>query len=880
MPHAPTSLAKRLSISTGLSTVALTLAALGLILGLLVKTGNDRIHEQGGQRLAFLVQSLEPPLWSLDTDTTSAILGAVVQDQAVAVLVVTGASDEPLFHHDTGLKPVFDQTQAVMHEGQRIGSVRLGMADSQRLGMLMSLLAPAAGLVLLGILAQALTMRMLLKPLLERTFAGLNHMVAAYRAGDFSAQPPGPTDLEFTPLVQLLQDMGATIEAQITRLRESEEHLRDIFDGMSEAILLHDPQSGAILQTNHRARELFGYSEQELLQASVCDLTGEGTEDCGSAALEHIHRAATGERHSFEWLSKDKSGRPFWTEVALQAAMIGQDLRVLAAVRDMSDRKNAEDELRRQRRLLERIINTLPLGVFWKDRSGAFLGCNEFFAQALGARNPDELIGKTDQDLGMPPDEVEAYQEADRKVLATRQPLMHIIEPLQKASGERIWLDTSKVPLEDEGGAAYGVLGVFEDITERKDAEERLRQSEEKFSQLFHLSPEAIVLINMEARTVLDTNQAFSALTGFERSEVLGKEIAELSFLPDVDRRRMLFDQLLNRGHAENFELTVRRKDGRSALCSLACTVLSLSGKPAILAMARDITELKRMQEVMVQTEKMISVGGIAAGIAHEINNPLGIVLQAAQNLTQRLRPDFPKNTETAKAVGLDMEIMGRYIKARKLDLFLEDIRSAATRAAGIIRHMLDFSRRTESQRCLCDLPAIIDKAVELAGSDYDLKKSYDFKRIQITRDIAPDLPNISCTETEIEQVLLNLLRNAAQAMAAMVPPPEEPRIEIRATSDADFVRIEVIDNGPGMTPEVQRRIFEPFFTTKPQGVGTGLGLSVSYFIVTKGHKGSLTVSSAPGQGARFTVKLPTLAKELHATASDLFLGRGPKDKA
>jgi len=879
MPHAPTSLAKRLSLSTSLSTVALTLAALGLILGLVIKTSNDRLQEQGSERLEFLVQSLETPLWTLDHETTNAILEAVAQDQDVALLVVTGAEGEPLFRHDRGVEPVFSQTRTVMHQGQEIGSVRLGMADSQRWGMLMGLLAPAAGLVLLGILAQALTMRMLLRPLLERTFAGLNHMVAAFRAGDFSAQPSSQPPLEFTPLVQLLQDMGATIEAQMTRLRESEEHLQDIFDGMSEAIFLHDPETGAILQTNHRTRELFGYSEQEALQASVCDLSADGTEFSCQAALEHIRRAAAGERHRFEWLSKDKSGRPFWTEVALQAAMIGQDLRVLAAVRDITDRKNAEDELRRQRHLLERIINTLPLGVFWKDKNGAFLGCNEYFAQVLGVQSRGDVIGKTDQDLGMPPDEVKAYQEADRKVLESGQPLMHIIEPLQRANGEHIWVDTSKAPLEDERGAIYGVLGVFEDTTERKNAEERLRQSEEKFSQLFHLSPEAIILINKETRTVLDANQVFSALTGYERAEVLGKELMSLNLLPDVDRRRMLLDLLQNFGHAENFELTVQRKDGRSILCSLACTVLSLSGKPTILAIARDVTELKRMQETMVQTEKMISVGGIAAGIAHEINNPLGIVLQATQNLAQRLKPDFPKNAEAAKAVGLDMEVMGRYVKARKLDVFLEDIQSAATRAASIIRHMLDFSRRSESKRCLCDLPAIIDKAVELAGSDYDLKKSFDFRRIQIVRDVAPDLPGISCTETEIEQVLLNLLRNAAQAMAAMVPPLEEPRIEIRASADTKSVRIEVIDNGPGMTPEVQRRIFEPFFTTKPPGVGTGLGLSVSYFIITKGHQGSLTVDSSPGQGAHFTLELPVLAKSLPA-ASDLFLGREPRAKA
>lgn len=868
MPHAPTSLAKRLSLATSLSTVVLTLAALGLTLGLLIKTDNDRLHELGAQRLAFLVQSLETPLWSLDSATTNSILEAVAQDQEVGLLVVTGAAGEPLFGHDTGQELIFSQTRTVVHEGQEIGSVRLGMAASQRWGVIMALLPPAAGLMLLGILVQTLTTSMLLRPMLERAFAGLNQMVSAFRAGDFSAKPPGQPDQEFTPLVQLLQDMAATIEAQMARLREAEEHLRNIFDGMSEAIFLQDPETGEILQTNHRMQELFGYTEKEALRVSVGELSLEGTEYSSAAALEHIRRAAAGDRHRFEWLSKDKHGRTFWTEVSLQAAMIGQNLRVLAAVRDITDRKNTEDELRRQRRLLERIINTLPLGVFWKDRNGALLGCNEYYAQILGVKNQSELIGKTDYDLALPKDETDAYWADDRKVLETGQPLMHIIEPLRKGNGERVWLDTSKVPLEDEHGTVYGVLGVFADITERKDAEERLRQSEEKFSQLFHLSPEAITLINMETRTLVDANQAFFALTGLERADVIGKEIAELDFLPDVDRRRMLFDQLLNLGHAENFELRVQRKDGRSALCSLACTVLTLRGKPTILAMARDITELKRMQEMMVQTEKMISVGGIAAGIAHEINNPLGIVLQAAQNLTQRLRPDFPKNAEAAQGVGLDLEVMGRYIKARKLDLFLEDIQVAASRAASIIRHMLDFSRRSESRRCLCDIAAIINKAVELAGSDYDLKKSYDFKRIQIARDIAPNLPGIHCTETEVEQVLLNLLRNAAQAMATVAPPLEAPRIDIRATADKNAVRIEVSDNGPGMTPEVQRRIFEPFFTTKPPGIGTGLGLSVSYFIVTKGHKGKLTVNSSPGQGSQFIVELP-LNAQIPETARD-----------
>jgi signal transduction histidine kinase len=170
---------------------------------------------------------------------------------------------------------------------------------------------------------------------------------------------------------------------------------------------------------------------------------------------------------------------------------------------------------------------------------------------------------------------------------------------------------------------------------------------------------------------------------------------------------------------------------------------------------------------------------------------------------------------------------------------------------------MLDFSRQSGSVRGPCDLSALIERAVTLASSDYDLKKSYDFRKIEIIRDIAPDMPHVVCAQTEIEQVVLNLLRNAAQAMASAEPAVAAPRIVIRARVSGGMARIEIEDNGPGMDQETQRRIFEPFFTTKPTGVGTGLGLSVSYFIVTKGHGGSIAVDSSTGRGTMFTIELP-----------------------
>ena len=304
--------------------------------------------------------------------------------------------------------------------------------------------------------------------------------------------------------------------------------------------------------------------------------------------------------------------------------------------------------------------------------------------------------------------------------------------------------------------------------------------------------------------------------------------------------------------------MKVINKNGMPLICSMACQRLEVGGEPCLLAVIRDITEMKKMQEMMVQTEKMVSVGGIAAGIAHEINNPLGVVLQAAQNLSQRTRADFAKNRQVAEAVGLEMECLQAYMRERKLDAFIADIQEAAKRTSEIIRHMLDFTRRSESQRKVCEPVVIVEKALDLAQNDYDLKKSYDFKKIKVQVESEDGLPEINCTETEIEQVLLNLFRNAAQAMANGEGSQREPCIDIRLSRIMDGVRIEVWDNGPGIPVEIQRRVFEPFFTTKAPGVGTGLGLSVSYFIITKGHGGCFSVKSSPECGTCFTIDLPT----------------------
>jgi PAS domain S-box-containing protein len=510
------------------------------------------------------------------------------------------------------------------------------------------------------------------------------------------------------------------------------------------------------------------------------------------------------------------------------------------------------------------IFTNAPVGIFRTTVSGKPVEVNPAMARMFGYAGRDEFLEQV-RDLAT---DIYPTQEDRRRLLDTldASPDGVSLEVEFKRKDGSYFQAIINASLEkDVRGSPTFIDGSIKDISFRKRAEASLRASEEKFSRLFQLSPDAILLVHLHTEVIRDANEAFFRLCGYGPEECLGSTIRELDIYPASGDRELIFHRLRAGESVNNLEIKARRKGGEIIQCSVASLVLPIDGEPHILTVIRDITETKKMQEMMIQSEKMVSVGGIAAGIAHEINNPLGIILQAAQNLATRTRTDFSKNVEAAEAVGLNLALLEAYMQRRKLDVFIADIQSAALRAASIVRHMLDFTRRSESVRTVCDLGAIIQRALTLAQSDYDLKKTYDFKRIDVRLEIDPDLPRVGCTETEIEQVVLNLLRNAAQAMAEASPPVASPRITIRLTTASDGMRIEVEDNGPGISPEIQARIFEPFFTTKPPGQGTGLGLSVSYFIVTKGHKGRMWVESRPGGGAKFVVELPSSSNEAMA---------------
>jgi PAS domain S-box-containing protein len=378
----------------------------------------------------------------------------------------------------------------------------------------------------------------------------------------------------------------------------------------------------------------------------------------------------------------------------------------------------------------------------------------------------------------------------------------------------------------------------------RKLAEAQVEHLKNYLSNIIDSIPSVLAGMDND-KVVTQWSRKAEELTGISRSDVVGKPLSPL--LPDFSSWIKTMKQDMEGQRAASLEKALIEKEEERRFYDPMLYPLITNGVEGAVLRIEDATERIRIQELMVQTEKMMSLGGLAAGMAHEINNPLGIISQAAQNIERRVSPDLPANRKVAEELGVNLEAIRTYFDRRQIPDFIDSIREASLRASRIIINMLRFSRSAETTMQYASLSQIIDQALELAASDYDLKKKYDFKSIEIVRDYA-DVPEVPMVLVEIEQVMLNLLKNAAQAMDGN-PPDRKPRIILRVRREDKYAVLEVEDNGPGMPEDIRRRVFEPFFTTKDPGIGTGLGLSVSYTIVTQNHKGLMEVESAPAKG-------------------------------
>ena len=426
---------------------------------------------------------------------------------------------------------------------------------------------------------------------------------------------------------------------------------------------------------------------------------------------------------------------------------------------------------------------------------------------------------------------------------------------LRSASGDWYWVfSRGRIVSRDRDDKPEWFTGVAVDVTDMKLAEMRLREAQAYISNIIDSMPSVLVGVDLDGR-VTQWNAEAQRVTGLAAKDAVGQSLAQAfpRLASEMDRVR---EAIRTRRTVSDTKLA-SQEDRMTRYEDITVYPLLADMEGAVIRLD-NVTERVRIEEIMVQTEKMLSVGGLAAGMAHEINNPLGGMMQAAQNIERRVSTEIPANIEAADRCGTTLATIRKYLDQREIFTFLHGIRECGARAAEIVSNMLQFSRKSSSQPSAVSIVDMINRSIKLAAQDYDLKKKYDFRHIEIVREFDDDLPNVLVVDTEIEQVLLNVLKNGAQAMQDN-PPERPPKLTLRCRVHGPMLRIEVEDNGPGMSEETRKRVFEPFFTTKEVGSGTGLGLSVSYFIITENHGGEMEVESYPDGGARFIIQLPSI---------------------
>ena len=644
-----------------------------------------------------------------------------------------------------------------------------------------------------------------------------------------------PTREELEQRVRELEKESERNQAK-EALWKSEEKHRILFETMAQGAVYQNVE-GDIIFANASAERILGMSIDQMRGKTSIDPQWKSIHEDGSDFPGETHPSMvalkTGKqvKDVIMGVFNPKEEAYRWIRInAVPQYKPGHSMpyQVYTTFCDITDLKRVEEALHFTQFAIEHSSDA----AFWMESDARFIYVNHAATRALGY-SKEELLEMTVHDID-PDFPSELWPDHWSEIKRRRS---FIMESHHRTKAGRIFPVEITVNFLEFGGNEFNCAFV-RDITERKQAENALLESEIKFRSLFDSSPQAIALTSTETGKLIDVNNKCCELTKYAKEEIIGKTTTEVGFYTKEDRNRFI-KHIQTSGEIQGLEMAIKAKDGSIFHTLMFAKVIRIAGNSFILTTFLDVTEQKRLKAELQQAHKMEAIGTLAGGIAHDFNNILGIILG---------------NTELA------IDDVPEWNPAR---YNLKEVISASLRAKDVIRQLLSFSRKTHLERKPVKVDAIITEALKLLQSSIP-------KNIELHLNIPKEAQTILADPTQINQILINLSTNAVHAMPdggilevniKNTILDDDTAAQIPDLKPGPYVTLTVSDTGQGVNPKLKNRIFDPYFTTKEVGKGTGMGLSLVHGIV-KSHEGAILVDSELGTGTTFSIFFPVVEEQ------------------
>jgi PAS domain S-box-containing protein len=608
---------------------------------------------------------------------------------------------------------------------------------------------------------------------------------------------------------------GRQLEQLFEVISRSQQGFRDLIDSF-EDILIALSLEGEIRAVNRSFSDLVGAPFQQIIGKPLSDFVEESSGDGRDLVKRALPRFL--ERRQWSGVVQVRvkgQNAVYYFDCVAHAMLRGDEVQgVTLLARDIT-------VLRKNEARFTELFETLQEGIYIATPAGAILDANPALVRMLGYSSKEELLLKPIPEIFV--------DRAERKIIkdeVERQPMLQgrEITLLRKDGASIVCLNTAAA-VRDTSGNVLRYQGALMDITERREMERRLHQQQEFARRLVASFPDLIFVLDTNARYTF-VSPSVKEVLGLAPAEVQALELGDRTHPEDRPALRALYDEIrTGRQTFASLEVRVRGSLGdwrriRGHFSPLFDEAGQIDG---VVISGRDVTELKRLEEQLIQAEKLAAMGQMLAGVAHELNNPLTAILGVTELLRER-----PGSDEATK---------------RQLDL----THRQARRAARIVQNLLEFSRPASPQKRPLDINTILERTLQL--HEHSLRRN----NIAVDFHPQPNLPEVVGDANQLVQVFLNLITNAEQAIREI---RDTGRIQIAFVTSPGRLSVTIQDDGVGIRPEALPNLFDPFFTTKRPGGGTGLGLSISMSIVRE-HGGALEATMLPAGGAAFTVQLP-----------------------